>query len=604
MDKNKIDINRIGKNKLENNKNKFIGNLNGYMDGRLMGDIIFPIILVLVGMCKVGRGFDISDTGYNYGNYVNLTGLDNMWFCSTFLANIVGRLFTFLPYGHTLIGLNIYTGLIKCAIVLASYFFFRKKVGLPGGVVFFGELIAVSLCWCPTALIYNYLSYLLFFLGAMFLYRGLTTEKNRFLIIAGVFLGVNIFVRFPNICEMGLIAGLWYWCFIKKCKFIEYLKKTGWCVAGYTLGAGVMVAIIEVTRGFDNYILAIKDLFSMTDEATQYSGGGMINGILMAYKGTIYFQKYILIVFVMAFIIWLVAKKMGGQNIILAAYAVITALMVALGYFLYKVKLFDFNYHDYNSIYGLGACMMGLAILILMVPIFIKKVPDNIRLLCALSIIIIGITPLGTNNALYANYNNLFIVLPVMLYIVCIIPDWKGMMGVKWALALYICLFTYQCLNFGFTFTFRDGFEMSQDTYVSIPSLVGVATQENKAKELEELGQVIVDEKMILTYGDVPGAGFYFDKKPAFSSSWPSLPSFSVEKFTREIEGLQNSIAEGTKEPYIAVDPGVYERLSMYEEDDSNELAYKELLLYNFIKDNGYEVINPDSNLMVVYDVR
>ena len=221
MDKNKIDINRIDKNKLENNKNKFISNLNGYMDGRLMGDIIFPIILVLVGMCKVGRGFDISDTGYNYGNYVNLTGLDNMWYCSTFLANIVGRLFTFLPYGHTLIGLNIYTGLIKCAIVLASYFFFRKKVGLPGGVVFFGELIAVSLCWCPTALIYNYLSYLLFFLGAMFLYRGLTTEKNRFLIIAGVFLGVNIFVRFPNICEMGLIAGLWYWCFIKKYKFIE-----------------------------------------------------------------------------------------------------------------------------------------------------------------------------------------------------------------------------------------------------------------------------------------------------------------------------------------------------------------------------------------------
>lgn len=84
MDKNKLD-----KNKLENNKNKFIGNLNGYMDGRLMGDIIFPIILVLVGMCKVGRGFDISDTGYNYGNYVNLTGLDNMWYCSTFLAMLM-----------------------------------------------------------------------------------------------------------------------------------------------------------------------------------------------------------------------------------------------------------------------------------------------------------------------------------------------------------------------------------------------------------------------------------------------------------------------------------------------------------------------------------
>lgn len=594
---------------MEKNKNKLINNLNLIMNGKVMGDMVFPIILVLIGMCKIGRGFDISDTGYNYGNFVYLTNLDNMWYCSTFLANVLGRIFSFLPFGHTLIGLNLYTGLVKCVLCLVAYFFFRKKIGLPSGIAFFGELVSICLCWCPTALIYNYLSYLLFFLGAMFLYRGLTEEKDRLLIVAGICLGTNIFVRFPNICEMGLIAGLWFWCFIKKCKVSVYFKKTLICAAGYVGSAGIMVAIISIIRGFDNYILAIKELFSMTDEATQYSSGGMIRGIYTAYRNTLYYQKFILVVFILAFIIWLMAKRYKGKNNTVAitsitASTAITALMIALGYLLYKVKLFDFNYQEYNSIYGLGACMMGLSIVILMIPIFMGKLPDNLRLLCALSIIIIGITPLGTNNELYANFNNLFLVFPVVLYIVCIIPDWKGAIGLKWAIALYICLFTYQAMNFGFTFTFRDGKEMSQNTYAGISSMKGVATQADKAKAIDELALIISSDKKILAYGDVPGAAFYFEKQPALSSTWPSLPSFSTEKYTREMNGLQTLIDNGEATPYVVVDPGVYEKLSMADTDDCIELSYKEILLSEFIKNNGYEAINPESNLMVVYDVR
>ena len=575
----------------KNYKNVF----NKYLDGFVMGEIIFPIILSLVALCKIGRGFDISDTGYNYGNFVYLPGLDSMWYCSTFLANMLGRLFSFMPFGHTLIGLNFYTGLVKVALVLIAYYFFRNTVKLSSSITFFAELIAVCLCWCPTALIYNYLSYLLFFLGAMFLYKGLVDDKGKFLVIAGVCLGSNVFVRFPNICEMALIVGLWFWCFINKCKISEYFKKTGLCVAGYFGSAAVFMIIISMIKGFGGYVQAIRELFSMTDEATQYSGGGMIRGIYMAYRNTLYYQKFILAVFVLAFIIWMVGKKYKS-----ASTGLITLLMIGLGYLLFRVNLFTGNYQEYNSIYGLGACMMGLSIVILIIPVFMKNVDARLKLLCVLSLIVIGITPLGTNNELYANFNNLFLVFPVVLYLVCNIPDWKGLFGVKFALALFICLFAYQSINFGLTFTFRDGKEMSQNTYAVNKVTDGVLTQQNKAEEILELNKLLSDhDRSILTYGDVPGAAFYFELTPALSSTWSSLPSFSTTKFTNEMSALV-SRTSGEKLPYVAVDPNEYERLVNY----TDELSAKEVILYSFIEEYGYEPINPDSNMMIVYDVK
>lgn len=109
-------------NKKDFNKNKLIETAYKILDGKIIGNIVLPVILVVFGFCKIGRGIEFADTGYNYGNFVYLSSLDNMWFCSTFLSCVAGRLFTFLPFGHTLIGLNFYTSIFKVAIALAAYF--------------------------------------------------------------------------------------------------------------------------------------------------------------------------------------------------------------------------------------------------------------------------------------------------------------------------------------------------------------------------------------------------------------------------------------------------------------------------------------------------
>ena len=87
----------------------------------------------------------------------------------TFLSNVTGRLFTYLPLGDTMLGMKLYTTLLVSAMGLLGYRFFRTK--MPAWLAFAGEAAAISFCWCPTVILYNYLSYLLFVLGVILLFR-------------------------------------------------------------------------------------------------------------------------------------------------------------------------------------------------------------------------------------------------------------------------------------------------------------------------------------------------------------------------------------------------------------------------------------------------
>ena len=128
--------------------------------------LIFPLFLLLYPFRHVHWGVDLWDTGYNYANflYMGTEHMDPMWLFSTYLSNVTGWLLAKLPFGHTLIGMNVYTGLFVGGLALTGYWFCIKKLGISPWLTFLGEVVAVCLCWCPTALLYNYLSTLLLLL--------------------------------------------------------------------------------------------------------------------------------------------------------------------------------------------------------------------------------------------------------------------------------------------------------------------------------------------------------------------------------------------------------------------------------------------------------
>ena len=302
---------------------------------------LFLVILFWYPLRHIQWGLDFWDTGYNYGNFTYMEHMELMWKFSTYLANVMGRFLTGLPGADGLVGMNLYTGIFVSALALLGYWFCTRKLGIARGIAFVGEFAAISLCWCPTALLYNYLTYVLFLLCVILLYIGLTEEKMWCLFAAGACLGANIFVRFSNLPEAALILAVWVYAFlvageerlsdggsrqfnvkggltggkgghaaavgttgIMKRGMGLVLRYTRWCLGGYLSAVVIMLGYLHIRYGINQYLTAILRLFSMTDNATDYKATSMLEGLVYDYVENLYWVKRIGLILLVGIVVF------------------------------------------------------------------------------------------------------------------------------------------------------------------------------------------------------------------------------------------------------------------------------------------------------------
>ena len=254
-------------------------------------EILFPLLLLLFPLLKMNQGVDLTDTPYSLGNYRFFTQTEGVWVLSTFLSNVMGFLLTKLPMGGTMLGMKFYTSLLISVMALFSYRFFKTK--MPSFIAFAGEMAAIGFCWCPTGILYNYMTYLFFLFGAVFLFRGLAGNRPKCLFLAGIFLGLNVAVRVPNILEAALIIAVWYYGIRKNKTFEMLAKETGLCVGGFLAASGGSGFFGALFAGFIGgyLVLALRKLFSTLPDSLEglkpvllYPVFGLVlMGVLMTY---------------------------------------------------------------------------------------------------------------------------------------------------------------------------------------------------------------------------------------------------------------------------------------------------------------------------------
>lgn len=86
----------------------------------------------------------------------------------------------------------------------------RAEKRIPRPLLFSGEIIALGLCWCPSTILYNYLTYFLMTAGILLLYRGICRKQAACFVAAGICLGANVAVRMPNVVQAAFILAVWY----------------------------------------------------------------------------------------------------------------------------------------------------------------------------------------------------------------------------------------------------------------------------------------------------------------------------------------------------------------------------------------------------------
>ncbi len=568
----------------------------------------FAIVLFLYAFRNVNQGMDTTDTGYHFSNFLYMSEMDPMWIFSTYLASVLGHLFTLLPGGKTLLGINVYTACLPAILGVITFYFFVKVIKMDMLGAFLGSLISLSLCWCPTTCVYNYLTYLFFAAGAMLLYIGLVKDDCKYLVAAGIFLGMNVLVRFPNAAEAALILAVWYVCFIRKYKWIQYVQKTAWCLLGYVIGLGVIFVQIGIQYGIGEYINGIIRLLGMTSDASDYTLYSMVVSLIQAY---IFSGKWVLIIAVCVGL-GILGFKVFPKKFQMIKVIGYGACCLVLFRCFYGQGMFSLAYDGYGAIFNWSAVFLIFTILFALWMIVFAKVPEQDKILAAIVLIVIGITPLGSNNQLYANINNLFLVLPFVwhafqkLYKKAVQEKEERLYSTVIMFTLCSVMLLWQSIQFGNTFVFRDA--VPRDSQVTtIDALAGMKTNKEHAKSLDELGAYVKEQGLkgekVLLFGDVPALSAYLEM-PFVMSPWPELASYSNVTFQTELEKVEANIEESR--PVIIMGAKFYQFLTNQLENEEEKNTYekkygfKTSLLRDMIEENDYTVTFTNEDYVVL----
>lgn len=521
-------------------------------------NLMFSLILLLYPLRHIRLGVEWEDTGYNYTHFAYMENMDPMWLFSTYLANAVGHFFTKLPLGDTMLGLNLYTGLTVSVLAFAGYWFFVKSIKLPPALVFAGEFLAISFCWCPTALLYNYLTYILLGAGVVLLYYALAKEEknNLFFVLSGICLGINVFVRFPNLTNMALIVAVWAMGIIRREKIAKILKQTGFCVLGYLIGLLGTFGFISLRYGADTYIQGVLRLLSMPSEASSYTIFSMVQAQVQNYQQNLIWLGYLCLFMVAGMVVY---QLMPGNKYVTWIKKTGYVVCVFLGfYYLRNQNMFNFTYVTKPSMFQWAVMLLTATLLIGIIAIFSKRFTEQEKLLCGINILVILITPLGSNNHLYLSINNLFFVAPYTLWMLYRLLKWmpQEVPVKKWKISMYpvkamilsiLLMIAFQGTLFGWYHVFTEG-DGEYNLHTPIENNVildGMLTDEERAVYISEISAFVQERglkgKEVILYGKIPAMSYYLEM-PFVLSPWPDLSSYNYSVMESDLATLQSQV--------------------------------------------------------------
>ena len=578
-------------------------------------DLMYIVALVAYSMRHVNLGLDLHDTAYSYSNfqYMGMDHMDSMWLFSTYLSNAVGNLLTKLPYGNTLLGMNVYTTCIIAALAVIGYFFCTRSLKMARWVTFAGELMALSLCWCPSSVLYNYLTYLLLIISAVFLYNGLTKDWKWCYVIAGIFLGANVLTRFSNLPQMALIIAVWAYGFLEyrenpeKGALKRTVNRTLWCLAGYLAGLFVLFGYIQIKYGMDEYVNGIIRLFAMTEVAEGYTATGMLSIVFDQYETVLPWIKQLAMYVLEGVIVWLALEIIKEEVSFIRERAEMKKALYVVGvlsslYLSYKVivelfegAFFELNYFAYVSIQKPAIAFMLITIMIVIIQCLRNKSTKEEKLAGIIVLLVMLVSSIGSSNGNLSSINNLFIVAPYTLWNIYqfirygkekkISESTFSAWPIKGVLIGFLFILFIQCKFFGEYFFFVEGQGgQGMTAYVeNNEKLKGIKMHPDRAAWLSSITDYIDSNDLngseVILYGHLPSLSYYLDLPPAFNS-WLSLMSYSVNQMQIDMEELQTEIDEGVVGmPLIITDAGY-----LYTADDP-----KWALIEDFMSKNGYE---------------
>lgn len=529
---------------------------------------LFAAVLLLYPLRHAFTGVDLMDAGYALGNYRFFDVLNPMWKLATYLANVAGVMLSHLPLGDTWAGMNLYSGLLIGTVAAAAFLyvckFYAETLRAGTALFFLAEFTALSLCWAPNVILYHYLGYLLMTIAVLVLYKAIMEDNKKGYITAGEILGLCIAVRMPNVTYMALIIPLWYFSILKKEKFKKLCSRTLYCMGGYAAGMAAPLGYICVKYGISAYLGMITSLFEVTETATDYKPTSMLGamfGDYIRYSAWLgIFAVYGVLGVISFKIIDVIHFEKEIRNKITTVIKMLYLLgMIVVLRFCYGRGMFGFDYTtDFFSVYKWVTVYLLVVMIACVWTLFSSKMKDDCKLWAIFLLVMIWITPLGSNNALHPIINNLFLAAPVSVYLLaqCLrtLRADTAFRADRRFVAVSVCVIILLCtmiqsILFGYCYIFHDAKAFTEQEALSelncSAAASGLKTTVGKKQAIEGLDSFLyesgLNEKQVILYGDIPALSYILDMEPAIFTTWADLDSNRLSLLERDLDALRQN---------------------------------------------------------------
>ena len=517
--------------------------MNSLIGNKKINFLLLSLIVIFPWLFIALQGIDMSDTGYwlvGYQNFFTNVDVSKSIF-SCWLTLLLGAGTNSLLGWMGFWGFKIANIIILYGMLYIVYLMLRTYTNYTL-LLFFLLLTMIFASIDRLSIIFYYNLTALFFLAAgALIYFGLIKNKILLILLAGFILGLNIFVRFPNLLGIVLIVAIIYYDLAKGHLKRETLKKSILLIIGYVTGIFATLFLMHLLGHYDLYIENITELLSLSkDPSYHHSSSQLLTKTIMGHiRGFI-----VGFVLLMALGIFAWLSRFWNHS---KAWIWGTSIFFSLIIVILLSKIVHYETKTYFWIYP-GMIGIFLIILLWMAFKLFKERPE-LGTLAVIAYLIVELIPLGANTGFKTAIYGLYLAMPLVLIYLASLKEIKigsiylrsqELYFLKVFTNVFILVFSLIVGNIYFS-AYHDGrSRWSMLSTVDNTKLKGTFTTKERANTLNDL---LVNIKpfldqydSLLAYEYIPTIYYLTDANPFLDTSWPYLYTPKVLKQKLEID--------------------------------------------------------------------
>lgn len=545
-------------------------------------NVILICMTAVYPMLFIFQGLDFTDTGYCltcYRQIFNDPKCISMSF-SVWLANVIGGLWLKVFGCLGLFGVRAGGAVITLAVVFLVYKLLNEYIDKTKLLAFI--FLTMVLCYNRgmTIIHYDNLSALFYILGIYLMYFGLKNENMAMIFFSGFTAVSNIFIRLPNILQVFIVLGIFYWGIRKKIKLKKQMQYVIVFTAGCIAAFAILILAMKCLNQQDIFVSSIKGI-EKTGESSSDSHG-IMRLIIKFYRDNIVSIKSGAVVALFLALVYFMQKglcKLKCSKIISSAVvSAASAIFICLCIYNYDYRMFLCSFIGISYF----AVFYGLI-----------KYRKNVEysFIMFLSVFFLLGVPAGSDNGFYNTVYSLYMIMPIAFSIILSIFEKRQMKFEKnYFMAFAFIILAAAFLKYNYNFTYRDSHVRTDMKYkVQSKYLCGIYTNKERAQDVTELLQVLPGyakpNDYLLAFSSIPMVHYLTGTRPYLYNSWPGL--YTSNQFECLIEKAQ---IENTKYP-VVLKQKIISRRADWPKDNSVDDDNKQELMETFLKNNKYDMV-------------